>query len=184
MGSFLTGGFSYQEVRIEKPGPDNTSRETFAMNLTDLITSTPMVTVKRETLAEVNTSKVAANDVVDSLILNEAAVIEEEEGGFNHHALPRAITGEPKATILAESRNDNVTFDLSRLSETNIDEVADASDETWLLSISSTESSTVKVMLGAGDTSGARALRSRSVNKDNTFEGIASTRFFFTVIAA
>ena len=178
MGSFLTGGFSYQEVRIEKPGPDNTSRETFAMNLTDLITSTPMVTVIRETLAEVNTSKVAANDVVDSLILNEAAVIEEEEGGFNHHALPRAITGEPKATILAESRNDNVTFDLSRLSETNIDEVADASDETWLLSISSTESSTVKVMLGAGDTSGARALRSRSVNKDNTFEGVASARFF------
>ena len=59
------------------------------MNLTDLITSTPMVTVIRETLAEVNTSKVAANDVVDSLILNEAAVIEEEEGGFNH-ALPRA----------------------------------------------------------------------------------------------
>ena len=72
-------------------------------------------------------------------------MIEEEEGGFNH-ALPRAITGEPKATTLAESRNDNVTFDLSRLSETNIDEVGDASDETWLLSRSSTESPTVKAM--------------------------------------
>ena len=91
----------------------------------------------------------------------------------------RAITGEPKATILAESRNDNVTFDLSRLSKTNIDEVGDASDETWLLSSSSTESPIVKAMLGAGDTSGARALRSRSVNKDDTSEGIASTRSSF-----
>ena len=91
----------------------------------------------------------------------------------------RAITGEPKITMLTDCWNDYVTFDLFRLSETNIDEVADASDETWLLSISSTESSTVKVMLGAGDTSGARALRSRSVNKDNTFEGVASARFVF-----
>ena len=81
--------------------------------------------------------------------------------------------------MLAGSRNENETFDLSRLSETNIDEVGDASDETWLLSSSSTEFPTVKAMLGAGDTSGARTLRSRSVNKDNTFEWIASTRFFF-----
>ena len=164
--------------------PDNTSpRETFAMNKTDVITSTPMVIVKRETLAEVNTSKVAAYDVVDRILFEET-VIEEEEGGFNHDSL-RAISEEPKATMVAESRNENVTFDLSRLSETNIDEVGDASDETWLLSSSSTESPTVKAMLGAGDTSGAKALRSRSVNKDNTFEGVASARFFFfTVVAA
>ena len=79
--------------------------------------------------------------------------------------------------MLAGSRNENETFDLSRLSETNIDEVGDASDETWLLSSSSTEAPIMKAMLGAADTSGARALRSRSVNKDNPFEGIASTRF-------
>ena len=158
--------------------PDNTRpQETFAMNQTEAITSTPMVTVKRETLAEVNTSKVAAHDVVDR-ILYEATVMEEEECGFNH-ASPRAITGEPEATTLAESRNEDATFDLSRLSEANIDEVGDASDETWLLSSSSTESPIVKAMLGAGDTSGARALRSRSVNKDDTSEGIASTRSSF-----
>ena len=81
--------------------------------------------------------------------------------------------------MLAGSRNENETFDLSRLSETNIDEVGDASDETWLLSSSSTEAPIMKAMLGAADTSGARALRSRSVAKDNTFEGIAPTRFFF-----
>merc|ERR1719370_2424849 len=102
-------------------------------------------------------------------------MIEEEEGGFNHPS-PRAISEEPKAKMLAESRNENVTFDLSRLSETNIDEVGDASDETWLLSSSSTEPPTVKAMEGAGDTSGAKALRSRSVNKDNTLEGVASAR--------
>ena len=136
-----------------------------------------MPIVKRETLAEVNTSKVAANDVVDR-IFYEATVIEEEECGFNH-ASPRAITGEPEATTLAESRNEDATFDLSRLSEANIDEVGDASDETWLLSSSSTESPIVKAMFGAGDTSGARALRSRSVNKDDTSEGIASTRSSF-----
>ena len=111
-------------------------------------------------------------------VVYEATVTEEEEGGFKHDS-PRAITEEPKATMLAESRNDNITFDLSRLSETNIDEVGDASDETWLLSSSSTESPTVKAMEGAGDTSGAKALRSRSANKDNTFEGVASARFFF-----
>merc|ERR1719495_1860283 len=155
--------------------PDNTSpRETFAINKTDVITSTPMVIVKRETLAEVNTSKVAAYDVVDRILFEET-VTEEEEGGFNHDSL-RAISEEPKATMLAESRNENITFDLSRLSETHIDEVGDASDETWLLSSSSTESPTVKAMEGAGDTSGAKALRSRSVNKDNTFEGVASAR--------
>jgi len=154
---------------------DNTRpQETFAMNQTEAITSTPMVTVKRETLAEVNTSKVAARNVVDR-ILYEATVMEEEEGGFNH-ASPRVITGEPKATMLAESRNEDATFDLSRLSETNIDLVGEASDETWLLSSSSTESPIVKAMLSAGDTSGARVLRSSSVNKDDTFEGIASTR--------
>merc|ERR1719495_1636322 len=155
--------------------PYNTSpRETFAMNKTDVITSTPMVIVKRETLAEVNTSKVAAYDVVDRILFEET-VIEEEEGGFNHDSL-RAISEEPKATMVAESRNENVTFDLSCLSETNIKEVGDASDETWLLSSSSTESPIMKAMLGAADTSGARALRSRSVNKDNPFEGIAPTR--------
>jgi len=155
--------------------PDNTSpRETFAMNKTDVITSTPMVTVKRQTLAEVNTSKVAAYDVVDRILFEET-VIEEEEGGRNHDSL-RAIPEKPKATMVAESRNENVTFDLSRLSETNINEVGDASDETWLLSSSSGESPTVKAMFGAGDTSGAKALRSRSDNKDNTFEGVASAR--------
>ena len=158
--------------------PDNTSpREIFAMNKTDIITSTPMVSVKREILAEVNTSKVAAYDVVDR-ILFEATVIEEEEGGFNHDSL-RAISEEPKAAMVAESRNENITFDFSRLSETNINEVGNASDETWLLSSSSGESPTVKAMFGAGDTSGAKALRSRSDNKDNTFEGVASARFVF-----
>ena len=72
----------------------------------------------------------------------------------------RAITGEPKITMLTDCWNDYVTFDLFRLSETNIDEVGDASDETWLLSSSSTESPTMQTMLGAGDTSGARVLRS------------------------
>ena len=109
-------------------------------------------------------------------------MIEEEEGGFNH-ALPRAITGEPKTTMLAEW-NDNVTFDLSRLSETNIDEVGDASDETWLLSISSTESSTVKAMLGAGDTSGARALRSSKKCRQGHLRELLRPGSFFTVIAA
>ena len=158
--------------------PDNTSpREIFAMNQTDVITSTPMVSVKREILAEVNTSKVAAYDVVDR-ILFEATVIEEEEGGFNHDSL-RAISEEPKAAMVAESRNENITFDFSRLSETNINEVGNASDETWLLSSSSAEAPTVKAMLGAEDTLGAKALRSRSVNKDKIFEGVASARFSF-----
>ena len=89
--------------------PDNTSpRETFAMNKTDVITSTPMVIVKRETLAEVNTSKVAAYDVVDRILFEET-VIEEEEGGFNHDSL-RAISEEPKATMHYASSHVNRHF--------------------------------------------------------------------------
>ena len=158
----------------ETDGSDPTSEDVI---MTEMVASTPMVTVKKETVAEVTS-------LVDKFLCEVTA---PEKEGHNVTRIVDVVEGgqtEDGEIGLGEEAG----LELSRLSGTRIEELGDASDECWLLDTGefnlfkgiwvdestldtgevSSEESGASVESVAGATL-ARRLRMRSVNKYNTW---------------
>ena len=148
-------------LREEMDKSDPSSDDVMTNHQDEMVASTPMVTVKKETVLEVTGS--------GNKFLFEVTAT-EEEGPSTTSA--RVVDGEGGQTEVGEIKQGGEEgLELSRLSGTHIEEVGDASDESWLLAgtdtgeMSSEEPGRVSV---AGVTL-ARRLRMRSVNKYNSW---------------
>ena len=150
-------------LREETDKSDPSSDDVMTSHQDEMVASTPMVTVKKETVLEVTGS-------VNKFLFEVTAT--EEEGPSTTSA--RVVDGEAEVeqTEVGEIKQGGEEgLELSRLSGTHIEEVGDASDESWLLAgtdtgeMSSEEPGRVSV---AGVTL-ARRLRMRSVNKYNSW---------------
>ena len=148
-------------LREETDKSDPSSDDVMTSHQDEMVASTPMVTVKKETVLEVTGS-------VNKFLFEVTAT--EEEGPSTTSA--RVVDGEGGQTEVGEIKQGGEEgLELSRLSGTHIEEVGDASDESWLLAgmdtgeMSSEEPGRVSV---AGVTL-ARRLRMRSVNKYNSW---------------
>ena len=148
-------------LREEMDKSDPISDDVMTSHQDEMVASTPMVTVKKETVLEVTGS-------VNKFLFEVTAT--EEDGSSTTSA--REVDGEGGQTEVGEIKQcGEEGLELSRLSGTHIEEVGDASDESWLLAgtdtgeMSSEEPGRVSV---AGVTL-ARRLRMRSVNKYNSW---------------
>ena len=179
IGGGVDGGGEEQEQPVSQS--DITLREETSLNdassddvLTtyqaDMVASTPMVTVKKETVVEVT-------GLVNKMLF-EVTVTEEEDQNVTS---ARQVDVESDDVEVGEIRQDGEAgLELSRLSGTHIEEVGEASDESWLLTgtdsefaveMSSDESGTL-VDEGRAPLESvtlAQRLRMRSVNKYNSW---------------
>ena len=144
----------------------------------NMVASTPMVVVKKETVVEVTGGESVAFGLVNKILFEVNA---PEQGGCEgENATSVGVVDDEVDDIeVGEIRRDGdiAGLELSRLSGTHIEEVGDASDESWLLTgmdtesvgdISSEESVEERRMSVEGVTL-ARRLRMRSVNKYNSW---------------
>ena len=181
-GGDAAGGDARAELEQMVSNSDITLREETDgsdLGLDDnVVASTPMVVVKKETVVEVTGGESVAFGLVNKILFEVNA---PEQGGCEgENATSAGVANDEVDDIeVGEVRRDGdiAGLELSRLSGTHIEEVGDASDESWLLTgmdtesvgdISSEESVEERRRSVEGVTL-ARRLRMRSVNKYNSW---------------
>merc|ERR1719222_1421674 len=150
-------------LREEMDKSDPSSDDVMISHQAEMVASTPMVTVKKETVLEVT-------GLVNKFLFEVTAT--DEEGPSTTSA--RLVDGEGGQTEVGEIKQGGEEgLELSRLNGTHIEEVGDASDESWLLAGTDTgEEPGTSIEEGRVSVAGgtlAQRLRMRSVNKYNSW---------------